>query len=284
MRRCAVLCWLALSSACALRPAAAQHLDIAYYDVDRLYDTIASPFYNDTDYTPEGRCIGTPNATVAKSTIRPPSSIRWRCRSSRSTAWRTRRSYATSYGAAMAIMPISIARSTGSTDWISRCSITATVAFPTLHGNRQQLSLHRRFAARTSRQIVRYARIVALPQRPDSPYAFGSAAQGTPERQAVDSGSLQSLGNFRTRIPRRHSPCRKSRSGATSSGVADGRCATELPSTQHGASRVATSSSDAGCSTLPTANRCRPTNTPAIGAATDRGYRFSSVSPARKSI
>lgn len=55
MRRCAVLCWLALSSACALRPAAAQHLDIAYYDVDRLYDTIASPFYNDTDYTPEGR-------------------------------------------------------------------------------------------------------------------------------------------------------------------------------------------------------------------------------------
>lgn len=26
-----------------------------YYDVDRLYDTIPSPFYNDNDYTPQGR-------------------------------------------------------------------------------------------------------------------------------------------------------------------------------------------------------------------------------------
>ncbi|MDE5963078.1 MAG: hypothetical protein K2G58_03465, partial [Alistipes sp.] len=55
MRRCLVLCWLALSCASAFRPASAQRIDIAYYDVERLYDTIASPFYNDTDYTPEGR-------------------------------------------------------------------------------------------------------------------------------------------------------------------------------------------------------------------------------------
>ncbi len=33
----------------------AQPLGIAYYDVDRLYDTVVSPFYNDTDFTPAGR-------------------------------------------------------------------------------------------------------------------------------------------------------------------------------------------------------------------------------------
>lgn len=30
-------------------------LGIAYYDVDRLYDTVPSEFYDDSDYTPEGR-------------------------------------------------------------------------------------------------------------------------------------------------------------------------------------------------------------------------------------
>ncbi len=30
-------------------------LCFAYYDLDRLYDTIPSPFYNDSDYTPAGR-------------------------------------------------------------------------------------------------------------------------------------------------------------------------------------------------------------------------------------
>lgn len=34
---------------------AAQPLHFGYYEVDRLYDTLPSPFYNDTDYTPEGR-------------------------------------------------------------------------------------------------------------------------------------------------------------------------------------------------------------------------------------
>lgn len=33
----------------------AQPLGMAYYDVDRLYDTVVSPFYNDTDFTPAGR-------------------------------------------------------------------------------------------------------------------------------------------------------------------------------------------------------------------------------------
>lgn len=33
----------------------AQPLHFGYYEVDRLYDTLPSPFYNDTDYTPEGR-------------------------------------------------------------------------------------------------------------------------------------------------------------------------------------------------------------------------------------
>ncbi|MDE6045945.1 MAG: hypothetical protein K2G10_01420 [Alistipes sp.] len=37
------------------RPAAAQPVGIACCDADRLYDTIPSPFYDDTDYTPQGR-------------------------------------------------------------------------------------------------------------------------------------------------------------------------------------------------------------------------------------
>lgn len=47
--------------AVAPRPAAGQPrrtaapTGIAYYDVDRLYDTVASPFYADDDYTPAGR-------------------------------------------------------------------------------------------------------------------------------------------------------------------------------------------------------------------------------------
>lgn len=35
--------------------AAAQPLGIAYCDADHLYDTLPSPFYDDTDYTPQGR-------------------------------------------------------------------------------------------------------------------------------------------------------------------------------------------------------------------------------------
>lgn len=34
---------------------AAQPLHFGYYEVDRLYDTLPSPFYNDTHYTPAGR-------------------------------------------------------------------------------------------------------------------------------------------------------------------------------------------------------------------------------------
>ncbi len=44
-----LLCTLALSA--AGRPP----VGIAYYDVDRLYDTVPALFYDDEDYTPEGR-------------------------------------------------------------------------------------------------------------------------------------------------------------------------------------------------------------------------------------
>ena len=54
MRRAALWGMLLLASL-GSGTAAAQRLGIAYYDVDRLYDTIPSPFYDDTDYTPAGR-------------------------------------------------------------------------------------------------------------------------------------------------------------------------------------------------------------------------------------
>lgn len=44
----------ALLALCAAT-AAAQSVGIAYYDVDHLYDTIPALFYDDSDYTPEGR-------------------------------------------------------------------------------------------------------------------------------------------------------------------------------------------------------------------------------------
>lgn len=40
--------------ACALT-VSAQRVGVAYWNVDRLYDTEASPFYNDDDFTPDGR-------------------------------------------------------------------------------------------------------------------------------------------------------------------------------------------------------------------------------------
>lgn len=39
---------------------AQNRVGIAYYDVDHLYDTLPSPFYNDTDHTPQGRLRWTP--------------------------------------------------------------------------------------------------------------------------------------------------------------------------------------------------------------------------------
>lgn len=53
LRRLAIL-WLLTIGPCTGR-SQPQRLGIAYYDVERLYDTVVSPFYNDTDYTPEGR-------------------------------------------------------------------------------------------------------------------------------------------------------------------------------------------------------------------------------------
>lgn len=34
--------------------AAQRRIGVAYYDLDRLYDTLPSPFYDDTDHTPDG--------------------------------------------------------------------------------------------------------------------------------------------------------------------------------------------------------------------------------------
>lgn len=47
---------------CCLAITAAGHppVGIAYYDVDRLYDTLPALFYDDTDYTPDGRLHWTP--------------------------------------------------------------------------------------------------------------------------------------------------------------------------------------------------------------------------------
>jgi len=49
---------IALLSAAMLSAAAAgaqQKVGFAYYDVDRLYDTLPSPFYDDEEFTPAGR-------------------------------------------------------------------------------------------------------------------------------------------------------------------------------------------------------------------------------------
>lgn len=52
MRLLSILAVLVVSA-----PAAFGHppVGIAFYDVDRLYDTLPALFYNDEDYTPDGR-------------------------------------------------------------------------------------------------------------------------------------------------------------------------------------------------------------------------------------
>ena len=37
------------------RPADERTVGIAFYDVDRLYDTLPALFYDDEEYTPRGR-------------------------------------------------------------------------------------------------------------------------------------------------------------------------------------------------------------------------------------
>lgn len=49
-----------------------QPVGIAFYDVDRIYDTIPALFYDDSDYTPEGVTAGTRSATAAKSKTPQP--------------------------------------------------------------------------------------------------------------------------------------------------------------------------------------------------------------------
>ena len=52
MRLLSILATLALAG---LTAAAKSPVGIAFYDVDRIYDTIPALFYDDSDYTPEGR-------------------------------------------------------------------------------------------------------------------------------------------------------------------------------------------------------------------------------------
>lgn len=51
--RLSIIITFILSSSISL--AQPPHIGISFYDVDRLYDTIPSLFYNDRDFTPEGR-------------------------------------------------------------------------------------------------------------------------------------------------------------------------------------------------------------------------------------
>ena len=53
MRR--VLLALALFLCCAVQTVAQERFGVAYYDVDKLYDTIPSKFYDDRAYTPNGK-------------------------------------------------------------------------------------------------------------------------------------------------------------------------------------------------------------------------------------
>ena len=53
MRR--VLLALALLICCVVQAVAQERFGVAYYDVDKLYDTIPSKFYDDRAYTPNGK-------------------------------------------------------------------------------------------------------------------------------------------------------------------------------------------------------------------------------------
>lgn len=56
LRRAAIVITAAVTALVSVSRAAAQtSFGFAYYDVDRLYDTVPSPFVNDSNYTPQGR-------------------------------------------------------------------------------------------------------------------------------------------------------------------------------------------------------------------------------------
>lgn len=50
-----VVCGAATAVAAPRRTARPQRIGVAYYDLGGLYDTIPSPFYDDADFTPQGR-------------------------------------------------------------------------------------------------------------------------------------------------------------------------------------------------------------------------------------
>lgn len=53
--RLLLILWLSLAAGLPLGAEAQQPVGFAYYDADRLYDTIPALFYNDSDFTPRGR-------------------------------------------------------------------------------------------------------------------------------------------------------------------------------------------------------------------------------------
>lgn len=54
VRRLLIL-WLSLAAGLPLEAGAQQPVGFAYYDADRLYDTVPALFYDDSDFTPQGR-------------------------------------------------------------------------------------------------------------------------------------------------------------------------------------------------------------------------------------
>lgn len=113
------------------RPAAERTVGIAFYDVDRLYDTLPALFYDDEEYTPRGRLRWTAEryarkirntAAVIDSMALPVVALR---------GVENERVVRDLAAACRGDSPTCTARSTRSTAWISPCSTTATSSIPT---------------------------------------------------------------------------------------------------------------------------------------------------------
>ena len=67
--RSLILTALFCAGCCAV--AGQRPVGVAYYDVDRIYDTVPALFYDDSDYTPEGRLRWTSARSPRPRTSRP---------------------------------------------------------------------------------------------------------------------------------------------------------------------------------------------------------------------
>lgn len=102
-------------------------IGIAFYDVDRIYDTVPALFYDDADYTPEGRLHWTAERYARK--IRNTAAVIDSMALPLVALWGVENEQvrgATSPPPAGATTPTSTARSIRSTEWILRCSTTGT--------------------------------------------------------------------------------------------------------------------------------------------------------------